>query len=309
MPDPSTPGDARAVESGGPWVEQVTGVEVLRSTALIGGMSSVVTRHELADGRIVVSRHITDTEWLEREPHLIENEATVLGLLASSPVNAPELIATGPGRLLMSFVPGHMVTAPTELVDRVVRLAAAAQGIHRVELPTQHGLPPWRSWASAQLTPPDWGDSKLWAEAIHAFQGRSMPTTTRPVLLHRDLHPLNVLWHGDRVQIVDWVNGCVGHPHAELGHCRWNLTVLAGSTCADAFLQEYLRQSDHGAYDRYWDLAPAMSFLPGPIGGAGWRAVGRTDLTPPVVIERTEAFLRAALVDSDTDTEHHLLRD
>ena len=292
---PASPTVPLATDGTASWVAEVTGVAVARSTPLIGGMSSDVVRHELADGRIVVSRHITNTEWLGREPHLIEIEAAALRLLVDSTVQAPELIATGPGRLLMSFTPGEMVVASSALVDRAPRLAAAAREVHRVELPGGHGLPPWRSWASPQLVRPDWGDHGLWSEAIEMFRSSQMPTTEQPVLLHRDLHPLNILWEGNNATIVDWVNACVGHPHAELGHCRWNLSVLAGSSCAEAFLSAYLDGTDHGEYDRYWDLAPAMSFLPGPLGGDGWRAVGRNDLTPSIVIERTEAFVRQTL--------------
>lgn len=295
------------------WVEEVAGAAVVRATPLVGGMSSDVSRHELADGRVLVSRHITNLEWLEREPHLIEAEATALRILADAEFPAPRLIATAPARLAMTFVGGAMLTSPTELRDQASAIAEVARKIHAVEMPADHGLLPWRSWAAADLAPPSWGDQTLWADAIDAFHTRTAPTTDQPVLLHRDLHPLNLLWDSDRANVVDWVNACVGHRHAELGHCRWNLTVLAGLDCADTFLRSYLAGDD--TYDSYWDLAPAMSFLPGPIGGAGWRAVGRSDLTPRVVIERTEVFLRAALtnpaltdgvlVDRKRSTNHH----
>ncbi len=302
---------ASATQQTTSWVEVVTGETVVRSTALIGGMSSAMTKHELANGECVVSRHITNTEWLRREPHLIEAEATALTLLAGSAVRAPELIATdaAAGRLAMSFLDGTMVASPAGLTDRIPELARIALEISRVELPHGHNLPQWKSWASPILDPPAWGDTALWTEAITAYRRREQPTIDRPVLLHRDLHPLNLLWNDDRPNVVDWVNACTGHPHAELGHCRWNLAVLAGLDCADAFLDLYLTASDDGPYDSFWDLAPVMSFLPGPMGFDGWHAVGRTDLTTTVIIERTEAFLRAALVDKAIDTRNDRLDD
>ena len=116
------------------------------------------------------------------------------------------------------------------------------------------------------------------------------------VLLHRDLHPLNVLWTNDRVTgVVDWVNACVGHPHADLGHCRWNLSVLVDAAAADALLSRYLSVHPGQVYNRWWDLAAAMSFLPGPIGTSGWLAVGRSDLTQSGVVESTELFVKDAL--------------
>lgn len=288
------------------WVATVTGAAVVASTPLVGGMSSVVARHELADGRTVVSRHITDRGWLAREPHLIDAEATALDLMAQRPgheegpgsprISAPGLLGkdAAAGRLLMSFVPGAMATASDQLRSRAAAIAGVARQIHQVELPGAHGLPPWRSWAAQNPAPPTWGDAGLWADAIAAFHDHAEPGTSRPVLLHRDLHPLNILWDGDTAHVVDWVNACVGHPHAELGHTRWNLTVLAGLEAADSLLDQYLIGSDE-PYDQFWDLAPALSFLPNPPGGAGWRAVGRVDLSPTTVIEHTETFVRAVL--------------
>lgn len=300
--------DARQTLSGASWVEEVTGALVERSAPLVGGMSSEVVKHRLSDGRTVVSRHITNTDWLEREPHLIDAEASALRLLAQSEITAPQVLALDAvnGRLAMSFVDGEMLVSAQDLRDRVAAIADVALRVSRVELPDDHGLPTWRPWVQPSPKPPVWGDHELWAEAIARFESTTEPTTHRPALLHRDLHPLNLLWHNAEPNVVDWVNACVGHPHAELGHCRWNLTVMAGTACASAFLDAYLLQSGDGPYDPYWDLAPALSFLPGPFGLGGWHAVGRTDLTSTVVVERTEAFLRAALVDraGDTSNDH-----
>lgn len=303
--------DARTTSSDASWVEEVTGELVERSTPLVGGMSSEVVKHELSNGRTVVSRHITNSDWLEREPHLIDAEASALRLLATSEVCAPAFIASDPtsGRLAMSFLDGEMVVDADDLQQRVGGIARVAIRISRVELPLRHGLPTWQSWAAPTLEPPPWGDVDLWTSAIAAFQRCKQPPAERPVLLHRDLHPLNLLWTDNRPNVVDWVNACTGHPHAELGHCRWNLAVLCGLDCADAFLDLYLSETDHGPYDWFWDLAPVMSFLPGPLGFEGWQATGRTDLTAEIVIERTEAFLRAVLVDKTIDTSNDHLDD
>ncbi len=95
--------------------------------------------------------------------------------------------------------------------------------------------------------------------------------------------------------MVDWVNASVGHPHAELGHCRWNLTVLVDPGAADEFLMRYLEATEIEDYSRWWDLTALIGLLPGPIGSSGWFAVGRIDLTDSAVLAATEQFLRAAL--------------
>jgi aminoglycoside phosphotransferase (APT) family kinase protein len=144
--------------------------------------------------------------------------------------------------------------------------------------------------------PPGWGNENVWHEAIDRYRLATQPEPDRSVLLHRDFHPLNLLWEdGAIVGVVDWVNACTGHPHAELGHCRWNLTALAGLEAADQFLAHYLRATGSGPYDYWWDLTAALGFLDWPVAVQAWQAVGRTDITDATIARVTNAFLRAAL--------------
>lgn len=281
------------------WFEATTGREVLRSRPLLGGLSSEVERQWLDDGSSIVVRTISDTGWLEIEPDLIEREARALEILEDSHVETPVLVVADPSsaRLAMSFLEGAMVVDREGLAERADVMAVTAAHIAAVPLPRDHGLPVWRSWAPQNPQPPTWGDAELWQRCIDVYRATQPPIANEQRLLHRDLHPLNMLWSDrSRPAVVDWVNACVGHPHAELGHLRWNLTVLAGLDVADEMLRHYTdAMPDIGPYDPWWDLSPVMSFLPGPIGGDGWHAVGRSDLTPEVVVARTHEFLRSAL--------------
>jgi aminoglycoside phosphotransferase (APT) family kinase protein len=283
------------------WVEEATGKTPTEVTPLVGGMSSRVERCRLADGSSIVVRTITDTEWLRREPHLITTEARALELVTNSAVQAPRLIAADPesARLAMSFVDGSMMTGAGHLRGRADAIARLAAEIAATPLPADHGLASWRSWAPVELEPPAWGDAALWQRGIDAYLSTPEPTIERPCLLHRDLHPLNMLWSSPvEVAVVDWVNACVGHPHAELGHLRWNLTVLAGLDLAEHVLRSYLDVTTGAGpdtYDRWWDIAPLMSFVGGSLNLSGYHSVGRTDLTSELVVERTEEFLVAAL--------------
>ncbi len=246
------------------WFEAATGSGVVRSGALLGGLSSDVERHWLADYTSVVTRTISNTAWLETEPDLIEREARALTILASSPLETPRLIAADQpsAHLAMSFLDGVLEVDRNGLAPRSHAMAAAAAAIAAVPLPRAHGLPEWRAWVPADPQPPTWGDAPLWRRGIDAYRAVSQPTTDDNRLLHRDLHPLNVLWSEQLLPaVVDWVNACVGHPHAELGHLR----------------------------------APVLSHLPGPIGCGGWHAIGRTDLTHDIVVERTHQFVESAL--------------
>ncbi len=279
------------------WVAMTLGKRFERSEVLVGGMSSIVQRCFLDDGLSVVVRHIVDEEWLAREPDLIGQEADALQLLEATALPTPRLLAADSQnrRLMMSWLHGEMRTESNFLVAHVDQLADMAARIASVRLAENHSITKWCPWVPTNPIPPSWGDQKLWASAIASYQS-SPPQVAREALLHRDLHPLNVLWTGDEITgVVDWVNACVGHPHAELGHCRWNLAVLAGVETADRFLARYLASTDFGPYENWWDIVAMLGFLPGPIGIAGWHTTGRSDLTRQAVVTATEQFLESVL--------------
>lgn len=125
------------------WVEGVLDTQVKSSAVLIGGMSSVMRHFTLTNGSSIVVRHITDREWLKRDPDLIRREARALELLAGSEIAAPRLVASAPseGRLAMSMLPGTVLHAAHQLQSRTEALADLAATVARVELPEDHGLP------------------------------------------------------------------------------------------------------------------------------------------------------------------------
>ncbi len=290
------------------WVAEAVGAPVATHRHLVGGISSTVIRCEFAAGVDPLAlRVLDDRELLAREPDIIEREAEALRILARqlSEVRAPSLVAAeyspDVGRLLMTWVEGRMIVDTDGLHDVVSDLAGAAADIAATPLPDGHRLSPWRSWARPDPEPPTWGDHGLWREAIAVHCAQDSPTLDggAVTLLHRDLHPLNVLWT-DTPGVVDWVNACVGHPHAELAHCRWNLAVTAGFDVADRFVERYFELTadrGYGTYDRWWDVDSMLDKVPGPPGTAGWHAVGRTDITTHRVATITDSFLRAALAD------------
>lgn len=282
------------------WVEEVTDCRVVASAALVGGVSSAVHRCSLDDGREVVVRHIDDQAWLQREPYLIPAEATALELAAASGLPAPDHLASDPaaGRLLMSLLPGAPAIDVEHLEANLDQFAALAASIASVQLTTGHDLPAWRQWRPSALEAPSWGSQQLWRNAIAAYESRSATGSAgNGVLLHRDLHPLNVLWHGQRLTgVVDWVNACAGHPHAEVYHARFNLAVLGGLELADEFLIRYLRHAGEAEpYDPRWDLETPISFLGSRPRGRAWRAFGRDDLTDEVIWSSIERFVAGAL--------------
>jgi aminoglycoside phosphotransferase (APT) family kinase protein len=279
------------------WVSSVVDRSVVSVEPLSIGASSRVYRCGLADGRHVVLRQIVDRAWLEREPDLIAREVAALRILEGSDVPVPRSLGALPerGLGLSTWVEGKTLLDADGLRSKATALARLTGAIARIELPADHPFAAWRSWVPRDVHVPEGGDSVLWHRAIEAYAARERPAAATSVLLHRDLHPMNVLWEGGSVVgVVDWVNACVGHPHAELGNCRWNLAVLSGIDTAEAYLAAYPHGHD-GDYDPIWDLEAILGRTADPIVPGFWDSVGRPDLGVREVLGASEALLRMAL--------------
>jgi len=67
-----------------------------------------------------------------------------------------------------------------------------------------------KSWRDPTLQRPDWfGDTALWDASVVRADAGFIGSGDR--FIHRDFHPLNVLWHQACVSgVVDWVHACRG---------------------------------------------------------------------------------------------------
>lgn len=194
------------------------------------------------------------------------NEATVLGLLGSTEVPAPRLVAadTTPTMcdvptLLTTRLPGAPPTSAEPVV--LAALAETLAGIHRVDLPVVRALPPYRPYYDPQLDghrrPPTWSSNPgLWN---HVFEILSAgPPAAKLGFIHRDYHPGQTLWEGERlVGVVDWTTGCLGPRGIDLARMRLNLAGRYGAEVADHFLALYRAAGAPDAHHPYWDLLDA----------------------------------------------------
>ena len=119
-----------------------------------------------------------------------------------------------------------------------------------------HPLPSWEPWFSLPLEAPAWAtDPGLWRDMAAALAS-PLPQGS-PRFIHRDYHPLNVLWDGPHVTgTVDWVNGCIGPVESDVAGCRVNIAVSDRTTDGWALADHFLRRcTDLGVpWHPAWDL-------------------------------------------------------
>nr|AIA18022.1 Phosphotransferase enzyme family [uncultured bacterium] len=124
------------------------------------------------------------------------------------------------------------------------------------------------------------------------------PPETALRFIHRDYHPVNVLWQEGKVSgVVDWANACRGPAGVDLGHCRVELAQLYDVATADAFLEKYQRLAGaEFSYQPYWDILALFDILFGPPQVyPGWPAFGFTGLTEQILMERLDLYLLSLL--------------
>jgi hypothetical protein len=147
----------------------------------------------------------------------------------------PELVAWGAGWLITPLAPGlpldRDAAMPDSLTDTLARLHARYQGGAGLSSAIPGVTPAW--WRSLCL---DWVNPRL-----HDHAGRHPPATIAraqaliaraadlpvasavlgeltPTLLHGDVHPGNVLVHGDQATLIDWGGARIGPAALDLAN-------------------------------------------------------------------------------------------
>jgi aminoglycoside phosphotransferase (APT) family kinase protein len=241
---------------------------------------------EVADnsGRIrrLVLRRWARPGWAADDPdYTAHREARVLGLLAATPVPAPEVIAADDAgthcdvpALLLTRLPGHPPhPADTAGSGFCRQLAETLAMIHDAGRGAGAQLDPYHLYYDRERTVPvRWmTGAPVWTQAIAAV--REQPPPAEMTMIHRDYHPENTLWSRSRLTgVVDWTQASWGPPQLDLAHMRWNLTADHGPRAADQFLACYRVTTGTTITDQpYWDLVSLLDLLldgddPGDLG-------------------------------------------
>jgi aminoglycoside phosphotransferase (APT) family kinase protein len=282
--------------------ESARRLEIVRKK---GSTSSSVFLVECAGGRTsqrFVLRVLDNREWLTDEPDLAAHEAAALEEAERAGLMAPRLIAYasddvgfGAPVVLMSFIEGEIELRPSSFPRWLGDLASQLASIHR------HAADafPWRfrSWVNrAILAPPEWSTvPRVWERAIELLLGAE--PNSRPVFIHRDYHPTNVLWRAGAISgVVDWINACRGPAGVDVAHCRTNLAQMFGLDTADQFLDAYLEVADGIEYDPYWDVDSVLDMcIPQPTFYEPWQQFGLDIIAPEELRRRIEMYLERVI--------------
>ncbi|MGJ5897455.1 phosphotransferase [Streptomyces niveiscabiei] len=285
------------------WLAERTGRARVADNPLKGGWSSQMRRVTLDDTSHVVLRSFVKPFFRRHAPGLLQREADILTLLAKEDgIPAADLIAVDPDAthcdhpsLAMTALPGQVRFDEDDLEHRLDQLAALLARIHAVD-PAERPRD-YQAWTSADRVRTPRGD--LWTRAVDLI--RREPPAYEPCFLHRDFHPGNVLFHDGRVTgVVDWVETSWGPADLDVAHCSTALALLHGPEAGLGFRERY---EAHGgrplapdADHLYWRLLDCLHYAGDATKLAGpWRESGRTDLTPELLGERLETYVRGLL--------------
>ncbi len=210
---------------------------------------------------------------LKSDPHAARTEYRLLQLLAAAgqpvprPYLADESCAILPGPyLLQELIDGQPVEDPADLTDFTGQLAGALAAVHdcgftRAEVAF---LADVRDHFARKLgtksVPPD---SYLREAEVRAALETAWPPppVNRPVVLHGDFWPGNVLFRDGRlVGIIDWEDALFGDPLADLAITRLEISWFHGSAASQMLTGQYLalRREVDTATLPLWDLRAAL---------------------------------------------------
>jgi len=256
----SVPPAARA------WVASAAREPVVSVQRLAGASSTAVHRLVTTSGASLVVRRYLWPGFLADEPIAPRREANALAFACSRGLPVPELAAVdldgseigdGVPTLLMTYLPGWPVAAPDPMA-----LAELLAAIHATDA-TGLGHDYFRWFADIELSPPRKAtNARLWSRAFDVWSAEM--SDFKPVLIHRDFHPGNVLWRRGRASgVVDWANACRGPIGCDVAHCRNDLIRTTGFDAADAFETAY-RELTGFDLDPYWEIASVIDHGPSP---------------------------------------------
>ncbi|HEY3342067.1 MAG TPA: aminoglycoside phosphotransferase family protein [Anaerolineae bacterium] len=248
---------------------------LLRTWELQGGVSAQVTALEIQqpDGQIVkmvVRQH--GAADVRQNPHVAADEYRLLQILHAAGLATPvpylldqsSEIMPGP-YIVVSYIEGESEFAPAQLPDFIHQLAAQLSKIHLVGgCNLDLSFLPMQEKVSANLLKQrpanldesiDEGHIRDVLESVWP-----LPARNKPVLLHGDYWPGNILWKGGQLAgVIDWEDAKVGDPLADLGNTRLEILWAYGVDAMSLFTASYQSMTTlEFSHLPFWDMCAAL---------------------------------------------------
>ena len=205
-------------------------------------------------------------------------EAAVLRALLATAIPAPVLVAVdrdgtqaGAPAIVVERLPGEPPSDAKVRRRQILRALGETLAVLHREGPPAGALSRLESEVPAYMpfgdladatSPPASRRPDLWRAAIEEA-ARPGPAATG-TLIHRDFHPGNTLWIGDRLTgVVDWTSASWGPPAADLAHLRVDLVHRVGPDEADVARDAFARAGGDLSGARHHDLRTLFGYLTG----------------------------------------------
>lgn len=243
------------------------GCELVRAWRLEGGVSAQVTAFEIAGGggrveRMVIRRHGAIDKG--HNPDIARNEFSLLTLLHQVGLAVPKPVYVDTSGsifqtpcLVVEWVGGSTAVAPVDEANAINQMAGFLSDLHKMDW-SGHDLSflPSRDDPTSNILrhlPPS-----PMADRIRDTLAGTDPfaMTNRPVLLHGDFWPGNILWYDNRIAaVIDWEDAAIGDPLADLAGCRIELLWKFGERAMHDFTSHYTAMTGiDGANLPLWEL-------------------------------------------------------
>ena len=173
--------------------------------------------------------------------------------------------------IVTGFIEGEQVSRPEDVKSWSMDIVRMLLRVHDISPSAEARAHIYDGrWMGLYFLRDNWPDTMaghpLTAPIFEAvLEMRASLRRLRPVFLHMDYWPGNILWNHGRISgLVDWDAASYGDPALDVGYFRMNMYLRGIKEAADIFLDCYEAESGPVENLGFWELACAARPLPAP---------------------------------------------
>lgn len=236
-----------------------------KSEKLLGGVSAEVSKLTLLNKdeqeKVVVLRKYGDLD-IKLKPRVANHEFLLLQILQNHGISVPTPLVCDESctllpkpYIIVSFAHGAVLNNGNMTSDQCTSLAHKLLQIHTVP-PKQV---PFLEKFQLKKTP-EVLDLEMSEDLIRSVLKKTPEPEYKPVLLHGDFWPGNMLWEKNKISsILDWEDALVGPALFDVANCRLELLWFSGREAMETFTNAYFENKNWSKENlAYWDLVAAL---------------------------------------------------